>query len=147
MLKKPNLKSAGSAIVKVGAGVAGAKLSDGLVSLMPDSMNSYKKILLTGLSIAAAASINPTSTAGEAVQAAFVGMAVKQGTDAVTDMLTETVDPQDNTTTTGKFLNAVIGHKTDVVTTVETTANKSLGSLRNPVWEPAPVRMAQPSLV
>lgn len=147
MFKKPNSKTAVSAAVKVGAGIAGAKLSDGLVSVMPESTNNYKKWLVAGIAILGAASVNAQTTAGEAVQAAFVGMAVKQGTDAVTDMLTETVDPQDNTTTTGKFLNAVIGHKTDVVTTVETTANKSLGSLRNPVWEPAPVRMAQPSLV
>lgn len=148
MLKKPTSKTTMSSALKVGAGIAGAKLSDGLVSVMPESTNNYKKFLVAGLSVLAAASINSNSTAGEAVQAAFVGMAVKQGTDAVTDMLVESVDAQDNTTTTGKFLNAVIGHKTEAAP-VETTVAKSLGrSLRNPIWEPAePVRMAQPSLV
>ena len=150
MFKKPNSKTAVSAVVKVGAGVAGAKLSDGLVSVMPESTNSYKKLLVAGLAIVGAAAVNAQTTAGEAVQAAFVGMAVKQGTDYVTEMLTESVPAQDNTTTTGKFLNAVIGHNTDVVEApIETTALKSLGrSLRNPVWEPAqPIRVAQPSLV
>ncbi len=150
MFKKPNSKTAVSAAVKVGAGIAGAKLSDGLVSVMPESTNSYKKLLVAGIAILGAAAVNAQSTAGEAVQAAFVGMAVKQGTDAVTDMLTESVAPQDNTTTTGKFLNAVIGHKIDAEPMpAPELAERSLGrSLRNPVWESAPtVRMEQPSLV
>jgi hypothetical protein len=146
MFKKPNSKTAVSAAVKVGAGIAGAKLSDGLVSVMPESTNSYKKLLVAGVAILGAATVNASSTAGEAVQAAFVGMAVKQGTDALTDMLTESVEVQDNATTTGKFLNAVIGHKTDVV--IQPTPTQLGRSLRNPVWEAAPnVRMAQPSLV
>jgi hypothetical protein len=147
MFKKPNSKTAVSAAVKVGAGIAGAKLSDGIVSVMPESTNSYKKLLVAGIAILGAATVDAQTTAGEAVQAAFVGMAVKQGTDAVTDMLTESVDPQDNTTYTGKFLNAIIGHNTDVVAAPVESLNRSR-SLRNPVWEPAtPVRTAQPSLV
>jgi len=146
MFKKPNSKTAVSAAVKVGAGIAGAKLSDGLVSVMPESTNNYKKWLVAGIAILGAATVNAQTTAGEAVQAAFVGMAVKQGTDAVTDMLTESVDPQDNTTTTGKFLNAVIGHKTDVMP--EPMPEQLNRSLRNPVWEAAPtIRVSQPSLV
>lgn len=148
MFKKPNSKTAVSAAVKVGAGIAGAKLSDGIVSVMPESTNNYKKWLVAGIAILGAASVNAQTTAGEAVQAAFVGMAVKQGTDAVTDMLVDSVDAQDNTTTTGKFLNAVIGHKTDVVAPVLPAEQLNRARLRNPVWEPAtPVRMAQPSLV
>lgn len=148
MFKKPTSKTAVSAAVKVGAGVAGAKLSDGLVSVMPESTNSYKKLLVAGIAILGAATVNAQTTAGEAVQAAFVGMAVKQGTDYVTDMLKESVPVQDNTTTTGKFLNAVVGHATDLpAAPVEQALNRSR-SLRNPVWEPAPaIRVAQPSLV
>jgi len=147
MFQKPSQSSAMSSVVKIGAGVAGAKLSDGVVNVMPDSTNNYKKLLVTGVALLAAASVNPKTTAGEAVQAAFIGMAVKQGTDYVTDMLKDSVPVQDNQTTTGKFLNAVIGHSTDVATT---TATARLGrSLRNPVeWEPArEVRVPQAQLV
>ena len=109
-----------------------------------------KKILVTGLALVAAASVNPKTTAGEAVQAVFVGMAVKQGTDYITEMLVESVPAQDNQTTTGKFLNAVVGHSIEVAPTpVETARLNRSRSLRNPIeWTPAPpVRTAQPSLV
>lgn len=147
MFQKPSQSSAMSSVVKIGAGVAGAKLSDGVVSVMPESTNNYKKLLVTGVALLAAASVNPKTTAGEAVQAAFVGMAVKQGTDYVTDMLKDSVPVQDNATTTGKFLNAVIGYTTEVS---NPTATARLGrSLRNPVdWEPArEVRVAPAQLV
>jgi hypothetical protein len=146
MFQKPSQSSAMSSVVKIGAGVAGAKLSDGVVSVMPESTNNYKKLLVTGVALLAAASVNPKTTAGEAVQAAFVGMAVKQGTDYVTEMLVESVPAKDNTTTSGKFLNAVIGH-TPAATPVAATAR--LGrSLRNPVeWEAQEVRNTQPQLV
>lgn len=147
MFQKPSQKSAMSSVVKIGAGVAGAKLSDGVVNVMPESTNNYKKLLVTGVALIAAASVNPKTTAGEAVQAAFVGMAVKQGTDYVTDMLKDSVPVQDNQTTTGKFLNAVIGHTTEVS---NQTPTARLGrSLRNPVdWEPArEVRVAPAQLV
>lgn len=148
MFQKPSQSSAMSSVVKIVAGVAGAKLSDGVVSVMPESTNSYKKLLVTGVALLAAASVNPKTTAGEAVQAAFVGMAVKQGTDYVTEMLVDSVPVQDNQNTTGKFLNAVIGHSTNVAPTPVETAR--LGrSLRNPVeWAPArQVRVTQTSLV
>lgn len=148
MFQKPSQSSAMSSVVKIGAGVAGAKLSDGVVSVMPESTNNYKKLLVTGVALLAAASVNPKTTAGEAVQAAFVGMAVKQGSDYVTDMLKDSVPVQDNQTTTGKFLNAVIGHTTDVSPT-PVQASRLGRSLRNPVdWEPArEVRVAPAQLV
>lgn len=145
MFKKPTSKTAVSAAVKVGAGIAGAKLSDGLVSVMPESTNNYKKLLVAGIAILGAAAVPAQTTAGEAVQAAFVGMAVKQGTDYVTDMLKESVPVQDNATTSGKFLNAVIGHDTVVVAPAPEALARPR-SLRTS-WEPAQVRVEYPSLV
>ncbi|WP_130735505.1 hypothetical protein [Flavobacterium sp. J27] len=60
-------------------------------------------------------------------------MAVKQGTDAVTDLLVPAIDPQDNSKTSGKFINAVVGHNTTASTPADTSTatsrlNRSLNS-------------------
>lgn len=114
MFKKPSTKDFTSSAVKIGAGVAGAKVSDGIVAAMPESTKDYKKIIVAVVALGAAAATNPKTLAGEAVQAAFVGAAIKQGTDAVTEMLVPEVTAQDNSTVTGKFINGVIGHSTEV---------------------------------
>lgn len=110
MFKKPSTKSVTSAAVQIGSGIAGAKLSDGVVAVLPDSLGKFKKPGLAVVALVVAASINPSTTAGEAAQAAFAGMAIKQGMDAVTEAITPMITPKDNTKVANKFLNAVVGH-------------------------------------
>lgn len=125
MLKTPNSNTIGNAAVMVGAGVVGAKISDGIVAILPDSIAKYRKFLVAGLALVGAASVDGKTTTGKAVQASLVGAAIKQGSDAATELLATNVDPKDNTTVTGRFVNAVVGHSTampPVATTVGQTA-------------------------
>jgi hypothetical protein len=110
MFKTPNTKTVTSAAVKIGAGVAGAKLSDGVVAIIPDSLGKAKKPLFAVVALAVAASINPTTTAGEAAQSAFIGMAIKQGADALTEAIKPSIPAQTSGTTGARFINAVVGH-------------------------------------
>lgn len=149
MLQKPTSKTVMSSAMKVGAGVAGAKVSDGLVNIMPESVSDYKKLIVCGVSLLAAAAINPKTTAGEALQAALVGAGIKQGADALTDMLVPSVERKSNDSITNKFINGVIGHNDTVVT--ESVAAR----LSNPVyWQPEnlleveqPMRVTEASFV
>ena len=128
MFQKPTSKTVMSSAMKVGAGVAGAKVSDGLVNIMPESVSEYKKLIVCGVSLLAAAAINPKTTAGEAVQAALVGAGIKQGADALTDMLVSSVEKKTGEGITDKFINGVVGH-----------------SLANPVsYQPETARLANP---
>lgn len=143
MIKTPNSKTIVSAAVSVGAGVVGAKLSDGIVAIMPDSTAKYKKILVAGLAVLGAASVEAKTTTGQAVQAALVGAAIKQGADYATEMLADTVDQKDNATLTGKFVNGVLGRDTQIVSlpppaVLVQTPNAKLG---NPTVEWAPAAM------
>ncbi|ESU28390.1 hypothetical protein FLJC2902T_17450 [Flavobacterium limnosediminis JC2902] len=138
MLKKPNSKTIGSAALAVGAGVAGAKLSDGIVAIMPESTTKYKKILVAAGAVIVAAAVDGKTTTGQAVQAALVGAAIKQGADYATEMLATTVDPKDNATVSGRFVNAVVGHSTfQPVATPIISANPT-ARLGNPTVEWAP---------
>lgn len=143
MFQTPNSKSIGSVAVMAGAGVVGAKLSDGIVAIMPDSTAKYSKVLVAGLALLGAASVNAKTTTGQAVQASLVGAVIKQGADALTEMLSTSVDPQDNTTVTGKFINAVVGHsvaKSPVSYPKQELPAETLAKLGNPSfidWAPA----------
>jgi len=143
MFQKPTSKTVMSSAMKVGAGVAGAKVSDGLVNIMPESVSEYKKLIVCGVSLLAAAAINPKTTAGEAVQAALVGAGIKQGADALTDMLVPSVEKKTDNTITSKFINGIVGHN-DVEVIPTKTAR-----LANPVyWIPEPtVEVEQPMRV
>lgn len=163
MFQKPTSKTITSAAVKVGAGVVGAKVSDGAVAIMPDSAKDYAKPIVALAALAVAACMSPKSTGEEAVQAAFVGAALKQGTDYVTELLTDNVDAKDNSTTLNKFVNGLVGHPTiDAaplrVATTERTASlnayrKRKRSLHAPnVYEfeatrEVPMQVAQVSMV
>lgn len=145
MFKKPNSKDFTSSVVKIASGVAGAKLSDGIVAAMPESTKDYKKFVVAGVALFAAASTNPKTTSGQAVQSAFVGMAIKQGADALSDALVPEIDAQDNSTITGKFINGVVGHSTETIASASTD-RKALNrpktrrrALRSPgtTWESA----------
>ncbi len=110
MLKTPSTKSVTSAAVQIGSGVAGAKLSDGVVAILPDSLGKMKKPALAIVALIAAASVNASTAGGQAVQAAFVGMAVKQGANAVSEALVPMIAPKDGSKTVNQFINAVVGH-------------------------------------
>lgn len=129
MLKKPSTKSVTSAAVTIGSGVAGAKLSDGVVAILPDSLGKMKKPLVALISLVGVASTNANTTGGQALQAAFAGMAIKQGTDAVTEAITPMIGPKDNTKTLNKFLNAVVGHNSASSPAVERFAQLNAANM------------------
>ena len=138
MFKSPNSKTIGTAAVAVGAGVVGAKVSDGIVALMPDSTAKYKKLAVAAVALLGAASVEAKTTAGTAVQASLVGMAIKQGADFVTDQLTANVAPKDNSSKLNQFINAVVGHPTTgAVQTPPVVDSTALARLGNPInWAP-----------
>lgn len=135
MFKKPNSKSFTSAAVNVVAFGVGSKVGDGLAAIMPESTQSYKSWILTAAGLVLAASINPTTTSGQAAQSAALGMAGSQLAKAVTEVIVPSVEAKDNSTVTGKFINALVGHSTvDVATPIaEQIKNAALGL----PWEPA----------
>lgn len=111
MLKTLN-QNIGKTAIMVGAGVAGAKISDGIVAIMPESTAKYKKALVAGLALIGAAAVGGKTATTQALQAGLAGVAIKQGSDFTTDQLAGSVAPKDNTTMTGRFVNAVVGHST-----------------------------------
>ncbi len=133
MFQKPTTKTATSAAIMAGGFVVGAKLGDGLASIVPEAAQPYRRWLIGIAGIAAAACVNTKTTAGEATQAALLGMGSKQILDEVTEMLTDKVDAQDASTTTGKFMNAVIGHRDVAYENADMV--KRLGNSAD--WKPA----------
>jgi len=143
MFKKPNVKSVTSAGVTALAIVAGAKIGDGIVAVMPDSTASFKKILVGGIALIAAASVDAKTQTAQAAQSALIGIGVKQICDEVTEQLTKAVPAQGKvdavtnvttaTTVTEKFINGVVGHGLGVA---------SLGSSWDASsWDQAPTQM------
>lgn len=119
MFTKPNVKSVTSAGATALAIVAGAKIGDGIVAVMPDSTSSYKKLLVGAVSLIAAASVSAKTPVAQGVQNALIGVGVKQLCDEVTDNLTSAVAKKGTadaagaivaTSVTDKFINAVVGH-------------------------------------
>ena len=136
MFTKPNGKSFKSTAVKTTGIVLGAKVSDGVAAIMPDSVASYKSWGLAAAGLVLAACVNPSTTSGDFVQSTFLGMAGKQLYNGVTEVLVPAVEEKDSTTTTGKFMNAVIGHNQLPMATPIVSADtvKRLGAT---IWEPA----------
>lgn len=114
MFTKPNVKSVTSAGATALAVVAGAKIGDGIVAVMPDSTASYKKLLVGAVAIIAAASVSAKTPVAQGVQNALIGVGVKQLCDEVTDNLTSAVAVKDSSSVTNKFINAVVGHTATV---------------------------------
>ena len=111
MLQKPNTKNLTKVAIATGSLVVGAKLGDAVVSIMPDSVASYKKIGIGVLSIVAAACINTTTTTGQAAQAGLLGMGGKQLIDVASEHLSSAVPAKDGGSVTDKFINGFVGHK------------------------------------
>ncbi|SDX36472.1 hypothetical protein [Flavobacterium degerlachei] len=116
MFKKPNSKTVTNVAIQGGSMVLGAKVGDGLATLAPDSMSSYKRIILGVVGIGLAACIPATSTANTIAQSASLGMGVKQLYDEITDTIANAVPVKEavegaSLTATDKFVNALVGHK------------------------------------
>lgn len=108
MLQKPNSKSIASVAVAGGAFVIGAKLGDGIAAVMPASVASYKRYIIAGLGILGAACIDPKTTMAQATQSALIGLGSKQLYDELSDALATAVPVKDASTTTNKFVNALV---------------------------------------
>jgi hypothetical protein len=116
MLKKPTAKTVTSVALAGGAIVLGAKIGDGVSAVMPASTNSYKRWILGVGGIVAAACINPSTTAAQAVQNGLLGLGAKQLYDEATDALAEAVPVKVSADATAlgatdRFVNALVGHK------------------------------------
>lgn len=140
MFKKPNKKSITDSAVQVVSLGVGLKVGDGVVSLFPESTNSYKNWVVGVLGIGLAACVNPATTSGLAAQSALAGIGAKGFYNGVTEAITPSIEKQDSSTTMGKFINAVVGHAPDmsidevIATSPETAARLGLSSMP---WEPA----------
>lgn len=145
MFTKPNTKSISNAAMTVGAFVVGAKVGDGIAAIMPDSTAAYKKWLLAAGGIIAAASVSAKTPTAQGVQNALLGLGAKQICAIVTDELITAIPQKDNTTVTGKFVNALVGHEILRIPTVPALHAAWIGDnaeadmWSNPQIESAPV--------
>ncbi len=135
MFQKPNQKSA-TAIALMGAGaVAGAKLSDGIVSVFPeDTSSGVKRGVVAALGFALAVCVNPATTGGKVVQGAGLGMFAKQADAVLTEKIKPSIEKRMGGTATDKFLNAVVGYSE-----VETPMPSEFAErqMLNAAWESA----------
>lgn len=138
MFGKPNGKSLKSSGVKTAGLVIGAKVSDGVAAILPDSVASYKSWGLAIVGLGLAACVNPSTTGGEFVQSALLGMAGKQAYNGVTEVLVPAVAKEDDSTAKGKFMNALIGHNEPSVPASTTQAETIVQAVHAAMpWEPA----------
>lgn len=141
MFKSPNSKTLTNAGISVGAGIVGAKLGDGVAAILPEDMKpATKRLGIAVIALVAAAAVNPSTTAGNAVQSAFVGMAVKQGADALSDSLKANIEAKTTGSKTDKFINAVVGHDTtmlDLIPAADMATKSAVAKLGMAAWEPA----------
>jgi hypothetical protein len=137
MLTKPNTKNIASAAVTAGAFVAGAKIGDGIAAVIPESMAPYKRYIIAGVSIIAAACVVTKTTIAQAGQSALIGMGAKQLYEELTDALATAVPVKEATTTTNKFVNAIVDPSRKASITVPTTAVNSpwLGEPGGDIWD------------
>jgi len=117
--QKPNQKSVTNAALTAGSFVAGAKVGDGLSAVMPESVASYKRWLIGIGGIALAACVPNNTTSGAALQSGLVGLGAKQLYDEISDTLADAIPikvakDNDALSTTDKFINAIVGHGTDL---------------------------------
>lgn len=127
-ITKPTTKTIASAAVGAASFVAGAKLGDGIAAVIPDSMAAYKKFGIAAVSIIAAACISPKTTLAQAGQNALVGMGAKQLYDELTSALETAVPAKLDTTSTNKFVNALVSTSRPALTpTNEAVAAPWLG--------------------
>lgn len=133
----PSASTATDTSLKLGFGIVGAKLSDGIAAALPDSTNKYKKWTIAGVAFLGAMCFNPSTTGGVIAQSSLLGMAIKQGADAFSDALVPVIEARTGGTGTDKFINALVGHPTATVT-VPTDVKAKFAALNAAMqWEPA----------
>lgn len=111
MLQKPNLKSFGSTAVQAIALGLGAGAGNGISTLLPDSFSDFKHWIVAAIGIGLAASISPKTTGGTMVQSFVLGVAGNGLYNGLTEVISPSVPVQDASTLTGRFVNALVGHK------------------------------------
>ncbi|WP_338731759.1 hypothetical protein [Mangrovimonas cancribranchiae] len=129
MFKKPNTKKIADNGTKIGAGVVGAAVSDGLVGLVPKEYEKYKKWGKPAFALAmaiAAAAVDTKSTGGKITQGALAGMSIKQGLDALRELVLSKVDKQEGETAMARFTNHVTGLAAGTVEVPEVTVDSSM---------------------
>ncbi|AOZ99602.1 hypothetical protein [Flavobacterium commune] len=121
MFQKPTTKSFAAVAIETGAFVAGAKVGDGIVAVMPDSVSSYRRYLVAGMTLLAAACVAPKTTMAQAAQNALIGAGAKQLYDELSETLAGAIPVTAGSSTTNKFVNAVVGHSPDAALVADTS--------------------------
>jgi len=133
MLQRPNKKSFTSAAVQAVCLSVGIKVGDGIAALLPESTASYKHWIVGAAGLAIAACVNPSTTAGLAAQSAALGIAANGFYNGITEVITPSVPVQDSASLSGRFVNALVGHKVDALD----AAAQDFAALGAANWEPA----------
>ncbi|MFN3753317.1 hypothetical protein [Flavobacterium sp.] len=111
MFQKPNVKSSGNAVVNLLAVGAGVKVADVASAVLPADWSAWKNWALFGLGLVGAASVDTKKPNGDKAQMFFIGLAGKPLYNEITGIAKENVAAQDETTITGKIMNALVGHQ------------------------------------
>lgn len=111
MFQKPNKKSFTDGAVQAISLGLGMKVGDGIATLMPDSVSSYKYWILAALGLGIAASVSAKTTSGSAVQAMALGVSANGIYNGLTEVISPSVPVQDASKMSGRFVNALVGHK------------------------------------
>lgn len=108
--KKPTQKNAIDKVVQALSLGTGVVLSKGAMSLLPANYqtNMYKGGFAL-VSLLVSAIISGETTLDKSVQAAFVGMGVQQGVEALSSELGKAINVDPSATGTQKFLQASLG--------------------------------------
>ena len=113
MFQKPNKKSFTDGAVQAISLGLGMKVGDGIATLMPDSVSSYKHWILAALGLGIAASVSTKTTSGSAVQAMALGVSANGIYNGLTEVISPSVPVQGiagQETVTQRFINALVGH-------------------------------------
>ena len=109
-IKKPTQKKAIDRVVQALSLGTGVVLSKGAMSLLPAN---YQTSMYKGgaalLSLLVSAIISGDTTLDKSVQAAFVGMGVQQGVEAISEEIGKQINVDPNATGGQKFLQASLG--------------------------------------
>lgn len=149
MLEKPTTKTLTTVAIQGGSMVAGAKVGDAVAAILPDSMNSYKKIILAVVGIGLAAAIPAKTTGSTIAQSAALGMGGKALYDELTDLLTDAVPVKvaaegASLASTDKFVNALVGHKDPTLTVEGLSAAWGDDLVNESIWDRPVHQLAEP---
>lgn len=139
-LKKPSKSGITEQGTVVGSAVVGAMVSDGLVSLIPAEFSAYGKPAVALATAIASASISGTSTSAKITKGALAGMSIKQGMDALRELVLSKIPKQDADSVIGNFSNKVLGLGTGTNRlAIPTNTFSRQNGMRMPLGEQAPV--------